>query len=237
MCLLFFVYLLDNLTMAIRIDSLRLDAPKIDPKTGFLTADAFVTRTGVFQYRHADGTVTNELRHPDDVLKNDSLESLKRKPVVNEHPQTGRVDSKNASLLQVGFTGDTVDTKDLFVRAPITITDAGMVATIMDAENPKRELSCGYDATIIEESGVFNCPGHPDDGKRYDHRQTEIDYNHVAVVGRGRAGEAVRLRVDSQAAVLNDFQNVCYFETNDNDSKKDQEKMPVKIKLDTKQAG
>ena len=53
---------------------------------GYIKARAIVTRCGVFLYKNADGTVRKELRHPDDVLVQDSLESIKMIPVVNISP-------------------------------------------------------------------------------------------------------------------------------------------------------
>ena len=53
---------------------------------GFLTGRAIVTNVGVFTYRNKDGGITRELRPPEEVFAVDSLNSLKLKPVVNNHP-------------------------------------------------------------------------------------------------------------------------------------------------------
>lgn len=72
---------------------------------GFIKARAIVTRTGVFLYKNADGTIRKELRHPDDVWQLDSLESMKMIPIVNGHPTERLVTSENAKRLSIGFTG------------------------------------------------------------------------------------------------------------------------------------
>jgi hypothetical protein len=51
------------------------------------------------------------------------------------------------------------------------------------------EVSCGYHCDVDETPGEF-------EGQRYDRVQRNIRYNHVAVVERGRAGDA-KLRLDS----------------------------------------
>ncbi len=53
---------------------------------GFLTGRAIVTSIGVFTYQYADGTVLRELRLPEEVFALESLESMKLKPVTNQHP-------------------------------------------------------------------------------------------------------------------------------------------------------
>ena len=57
--------------------TIRFDAGNIikitETKEGFLKGDAILTRTGVFTYVNADGSLRKELRHPDDVFVLDSL--------------------------------------------------------------------------------------------------------------------------------------------------------------------
>lgn len=182
--------------MALRFDKASLSQPKID-HNGYLHADAAVTRVGVFPYRHPDGTLTRELRHPDDVFRPESLQTLQKRPVVDEHPANGRVDSTNTKHLSIGFAGEKVNHDDRFVRADVLITDQAAIDKVMDAQRPKRELSCGYLADVVQEDGVFN-------GERYDHRQTNIRYNHIALVWKGRAGGDVRLTLDAADAILDE---------------------------------
>ncbi len=57
-----------------------------ETKDGFLKGDGVVTRTGVFTYVNADGSLRKELRHPSDVLSLNSMHSMKMIPITNNHP-------------------------------------------------------------------------------------------------------------------------------------------------------
>lgn len=83
--------------------------------------------------------------------------------------------------------------EDIYLDTSIQITDEEVIKSVLDEENPLRELSCGYEADIVKEDGTFQ-------GEEYDHRQTNIKYNHIALVQRGRAGPEVRLQLDSADA-------------------------------------
>ena len=52
--------------MAFRLDRGKIGSSRIDHNGTLIVAGA-LTRTGVFTYRHSDGSTTRELRHPDDV--------------------------------------------------------------------------------------------------------------------------------------------------------------------------
>ena len=84
--------------------------------------------------------------------------------------------------------------------------------------NNDRELSCGYTVETIEEAGTTP------DGEHYDAIQTNIVYNHLAVVSKGRAGNA-RLNLDAEG-------NQCYDLNSEN---KKEEKSMKKINIDNKE--
>ena len=154
---------------------------------GFIRIPARVTRSGVFLYKKLDGTVIREMRPEEEVFSEDSLKSIMGKIVTNEHPSEF-VDVTNCKEHQVGFIGDSVEVEDnKYVKVALTITDAD---TIRDIENGKKELSCGYNAIILKS----------DNSEEYDTIQTNIRYNHVAIVDRGRAGRKVR--IDNEDADL-----------------------------------
>jgi len=176
--------------MALRFDIAKLEDPKID-HNGYLQAEAVLTRTGVFKYRRADGSVINELRSPEDVMNQDSLDTLENRPFTDGHPIVGRLDATNTRQLSRGMViSKAVQDGDL-VKAKILVTDQVVIDKIMRKKNPLREVSCGYKTDITDESGEFN-------GERFDTRQTKIIYNHVALVPKGRAGAVARLRVDAE---------------------------------------
>lgn len=153
---------------------------------GYIKGSAIVTRTGVFKYIDNQGNVRLELRHPDDILEEDSLDSLKQIPITVEHP-TVLVDSSNVKQLGVGLTGETVKVDGENIKTTVTITSIDGVEAI---NSGKEELSLGYTLDLEEEEGIYN-------GQPYTHRQKNIRYNHLAIVERGRAGANARLNFDS----------------------------------------
>jgi len=159
---------------------------------GFLIVDAVVTRTGVFQYMNVDGTIRNELRHPDDVFKSDSLKSMQMLPITFLHPQSRVVNSDNSKELSVGFTGETLVNDGKFITARLKITDQKAIDAI-EKDNIK-ELSLGYSVMLDSQSGTF-------EGERYDAVQTDITYNHLAIVPKGRAGAKASIVLDSDDAI------------------------------------
>lgn len=169
----------------------RYDAGTLNPPerltNGWLRADAFVTRAGVFSYRDPDGTERRELRHPDDVFDAASLASLVMVPMTDGHPSMP-LDATNAQSLSIGHLGERIERADGdLVRAMTQVTHAPAIEAV--ESGTRRELSCGYDADVVEESGEY-------EGEPYTHRQRQIRYNHVAIVPAGRAGPLVRMRVD-----------------------------------------
>jgi hypothetical protein len=181
---------------------------------GFLSGRAIVTSVGVFTYRNRDGTVSRELRLPEEVFAEDSLNSMKLKPLVNGHPAE-EVTADNAKAYQVGSLGNNpsnwVDnyavlnpeevrdsrglssTDGFHVAIDLTINDAGSIA---DVEAGKQALSMGYKCDL--EPAL---PGSTWCGMAYDGIQRKIRYNHCAIVDRARAGDAARIRMDSADAV------------------------------------
>jgi hypothetical protein len=167
-------------------DNYLTESFKMTPE-GYLTGRAIVTNIGVFPYLTGDGELVGELRHPEDVLDMSSLQSLKNKVITNDHPSV-LVNVENVKEHQVGFLGSDIRNDAYFVSIPLTITDKDTIKEVQ--EEGKRALSCGYTAELHDESGVYL-------GTHYSGRQKNIRYNHVAVVDRGRAGDAARMRFDS----------------------------------------
>lgn len=158
---------------------------------GYVRANAVVTRTGIFNYQNPDGTIRKELRHPEDVWHEDSINSMFMIPVTNDHPKQRLVDASNFKELSVGYTGESVKKQGQFVLANFVVNDSEGVKAI---QNGKRELSLGYTVDLDETPGIYN-------GQSYDARQTNIRYNHLALVNKARAGESARIVLDSADAV------------------------------------
>ena len=168
---------------------------------GFLTGQPIVTNVGVFTYRDKDGKIIRELRPPEEVFDENSLNSLKLKPVTNNHPKD-LVTIDNVKKYEIGTTGDSVYSDFYAVSVPISIRDE---KSINDVKNGKRALSCGYTADLDFTPG--NWMGIP-----YDAIQRNIRYNHVAIVDKGRAGDLAVMRLDSNEAIL--INDSLYIENN-----------------------
>lgn len=171
-----------------RVDVGELGKPVITP-AGFLRAEGHPTKAGIFVYRNPDGTTRRELRPPDEVFKQDSLNSLQLAPVTDDHPP-GNLTAENAQEYMRGAVGETVRRDGDLVAAPMMVTDRKLRDKMMAG---KTALSCGYTCDVDFTAGEWN-------GQRYDAVQKNIRYNHLAVVERGRAGADARVRMDSADA-------------------------------------
>lgn len=177
--------------MTIKRYDLGLIPTVVKKDDGSIQGVAVVTRTGVFSYRNADGSVRRELRLPEEVFKAESLDSLKMLPITNNHPAEF-ITPANAKDLQIGFTGERIDHDDTNVYASLVInTTEGL----QEIDNGKRQFSLGYTLDVEERSGVFN-------GEEYDAIQRNIKYNHLALVQNARAGAVASLNMDSKDAFL-----------------------------------
>ena len=159
---------------------------------GYLRGEAVVSRTGVFPYRNDDGTTRWELRHPDDILTQDTLDSIKQIPITMDHP-SALVTADSAKVLSIGHVGDTVRIDGKNIIAGFTVTDA---AAVRDIESGKRGLSLGYKVSdLVREDGNYN-------GQIYTHRQTGTFVNHLAVVVAGRVGPAAQINLDGASVQI-----------------------------------
>lgn len=142
----------------------------------------------MFVYDYADGTRVRELRHPDEVFKADSLESLRGAPITVLHP--GEVTPENYRQVNMGHVDGTPKPSDEFVAADLRVNDGETIAKVDSKE--LTEISCGYRCNVVPDAGTWK-------GEKYDARQTDIIYNHVALGPKdwGRAGNSVKIRLDS----------------------------------------
>lgn len=157
---------------------------------GFLCVTGKAARTGVYEYLACElglndrnpMDVVRVYRPEEEVFKDSSLESYKNVDVTNDHPSEF-VDSKTYKKTSVGHVISAERDGD-FVNVDIIVKDAD---SIKDIESGKTQLSPGYSAVYIQDSGVAPC------GTSYEFKQTSIDVNHLAIVSRGRGGNQVRL--------------------------------------------
>ena len=171
-----------------RYDTSTLPAAKRTPQ-GYLRVPARLTRTGVLEYKRADGTTRRELRLPEEVFNADSMESLALAPVTDLHPPE-MVTPENHKQYSVGVTGEKARQDGRFLSADLTITNADAIEKV--ERKDRAEISCGYLCRLELTPGTYK-------GERYDAIQRGITYNHVAILpaGHGRAGSDVSIRLDS----------------------------------------
>lgn len=167
-----------------RKDAGSLGKPKQLPG-GRVIYDAHISRSGVFEYLRADGTVQREYRPPEEVFSDASLESFALAPLTLGHPSEA-VRADNAEQYAVGAVSEVVWQDGDHVRARLVATSQRALAAIALGVH---ELSCGYTCELEFKPGVTPA------GEHYDAIQRNIVGNHVALVEKGRAGTA-RLRAD-----------------------------------------
>jgi hypothetical protein len=174
-------------------------------------------RDGVQVYDNEQGQPVREARPRSEVMRPESLATLRACVLTLQHPGDGQDDdagvgevtAENARALWHGHviealadtpTPGLVMTWQRLATAEVhAATAAGTV-----------ELSCGYEAVLrdprdpevahlVAELGPEPFVTHG--GERYDLLQTQIRYNHLAVVDLARAGHIARLRLDGRAAM------------------------------------
>lgn len=209
--------------MATRSGLCRLDAGWKRTDEGYLDAKVYPTRVGVFPYWDSkQNKIVMELRHPDHVFNADSLRSLVGKDFTNDHPSE-MVNAKNFKALSVGTVyGDHVKADDgVHTQSRVMVKDEAMIDAI---ESGKNQVSCGYDCTLVNTPGTF-------DGQNFDRIQTNIKYNHLAGVDRGRMGPEARLRADSVSRY-----DAYEMMPDDDDETKDKKATKGKKKMDIENA-
>ena len=179
-----------------RYDNYSFQAIKTDE--GFIKDSPIIGRTGILVYMNADGSTRREYRPPEEAFKADSLASIRGKPItMGHHGLVTNETYKQSKPIGTVLSDGKQDGNN--IRADVVI---------YDLNTDDRELSCGYQTDLEETSGVTP------DGEHYDAIQRNIVYNHLAIVPRGRAGNA-RLNMDGEQILESEV-----------------EKMSKKIKLD-----
>ena len=169
----------------LRFDYVDLNVIKTDE--GYLLDSPNVARTGILVYRNDDGTIRRELRLPEDVFHEDSLNSFKGKPITVDHPK-GLVGKSNVDKYQVGTMLSPGRKDGDNAKVDIVIHQS-------DKIGDRRQLSLGYNVDLEETPGEWN-------GQKYDAIQRNIRVNHLSVVKSARAGAQARLNMDSDEEPL-----------------------------------
>lgn len=181
--------------MANRFDVSTTKKWKLD-KRNRLIVSATPTRAGVFTYHEPDDKggfkQVNELRHPDDVFSRETMDSLNVIPYTTQENHRSLMTTTNTRGKTYGMTMSGAKRVDNHAEIDIKITDQAEIDAVLGGDS--LELSNGYTCDIKKESGTF-------EGKRYEQRQTNIIYDHVARVEKARGGESCRIRLDSECAI------------------------------------
>jgi hypothetical protein len=173
--------------MTTRYDFVEIKAD-VSPDTGWIKDNPIVTRSGIFVYHMPNGKVQKEYRSAEEVFKADSLATYRGVPITNGHNGLITKDNPNGIIGAVISPGAQDGDN---VRAEVIIHDPNKLGQ-------RKELSCGYTCDLDPTPGEFN-------GQHYDYAQRNIKINHLAVVVKGRAGNA-RLRLDSNDGVSGSFE-------------------------------
>lgn len=151
----------------------------------YLVATCKIARSGIYQYSKRelglmeDGIV-NVYRPAEEVFSKDSLASLAHVPVTVGHPEVP-VNGSNWKDFAVGEVSADVLRDGEYITTAIIVKDSSA------QRQSARELSAGYDCNIVAEDGVAPC------GTAYQFKQTNIRFNHLAIVPHGRAGSEARI--------------------------------------------
>lgn len=158
---------------------------------GYLKVPGRVARAGVQYYLASELGLKDRnpmdrvgvYRPPEEVFSGDSLASYADADVTIEHPGD-MVNAETYRRHSVGHVTDNATRDGDYVEAPLIIKDAD---AIKEVEDGKVELSAGYLAEYISETGTT------DAGGSYEFVQRNIRINHVALVSSARAGKEARL--------------------------------------------
>lgn len=186
--------------MAERFDIFTTKKWKMDSNDN-LIVEATPTRSGIFKYHDGKGGIVRELRHPDDVFSQETLDSLNQVPYSVQKNHISLFTPKDTRGKAYGVTfGKATRTDNNETASKIKIWDDSEIKSVTKG-NESLELSCGYKCNFYKNedgsllSGKF-------DGEDYDVRQKDIRYNHVCRVEKARGGESCRIRLDSADSAI-----------------------------------
>lgn len=183
-------------TFKLDIDTTKKDKFEINP-AGFLIVDTNFTRAGIFDYLGDNGQTIREYRSPEEVFSDASMNSLKFAPITAQVHPDAKVDVNNIKTVQVGMIGENIkrvtNNQGDFLAGKAIFTDKNEIDRILAKHSRGEDIqvSCGYRCLLTPEKGKV------DEGA-FDAKQSNIIYNHLATVDKGRAGEYVKLKLDQQ---------------------------------------
>lgn len=164
---------------------------KVEDRNGFWFIEKNpITKVGVYPYLGKQistdcqpNKIYYVLRPKEELFKQETLDSLRLIPIVNNHTMIGTGFTAPEDKGIDGILGDDVshDTDTIY-------NDLKIMSNKMkdDIKNGKKELSLGYFCRYEYQPGIYK-------GQRYDYVQRDIKANHLALVDKGRMGADVRV--------------------------------------------
>jgi len=161
---------------------------------GFLRCRARVLREGIMPYRREEfeQPLPDEIKidpvmmlvNMDSMSSADSLRSLEGAAVVVGAHEW--VTPDNFRSVAHGHVAGAPRVEGPFLEVDLVVTDPSAIQRIEAGELP--EVSAAYHAATVFDPGEW-------DGNRYDAKQVQLRYNHIAVIpaGEGRAGTDVKI--------------------------------------------
>lgn len=175
-----------------------LTLPATFHEDGSLTARPVITSIGVFKYRKADGSISRELRLPEEVFSEATMASFNNMPIYVGHKT--KIDGKSETdpdiiaSYAVGKAFNPIG-NNVYVASDIIVNNADGVKSAK--QDGYQSFSVGYDCDMEEKAGIW-C------GTEYDRIQRNIRGRHLAMVRIGRQGDQAVLRMDGDDAICDD---------------------------------
>ena len=168
------------------------DEKIIDHNDYWYIKDNPLSKVGVFPY--LGKTISEDLepnkvyyvlRPEEELSKEETLETFKLIPIVDDHTMLGNKQGMQPAEEKGihGVIGDNVYYKDGVIYGDLKIFSETLKEEI---ENGKKELSMGYFCDYELKDGEYN-------GEPYQAIQRNLKINHIALVNEGRMGADVRV--------------------------------------------
>lgn len=179
---------------------------KIDYNSYWQIDENPISRTGIFPYLGRQispllepNKVYDVLRPEEELFSQETMNSFKLKPLVNDHCMLGEDFTPAEKHGIHGVLGERIGRKGDFLVANMEIYSETIKNEI---RNGKKELSLGYFCDYDLTPGTYR-------GRHYDAVQRNLRGNHIALVDKGRMGHDVRV-MDGMR--VNDAKNVLVYD-------------------------
>ena len=147
---------------------------------GYLVTTEKLARIGPMQYLGEEigkqsGKVYDVYVDESELFNDATMKSFEGVSVTVEHPTEMEVNAHNWKELAVGHISNVRRDGD-FLIGDVVVNDSKAIKIVQDG---KIEVSCGYDAELVEADGKI--------------KKVDIKGNHLAIVDEGRCGDKCKL--------------------------------------------